>query len=359
MAGVAVAEPHHVMTRRMAWHDYSSVGTYMLTLVVSGRQPLLGVLCGTVDEARIELTPLGKAILNGEVNKIPKYYPMVEVWKVCVMPDHIHMILRVKEPMPGKKHLGHVVSGFKAGCSQAWWRLQDEGKPAGEPAGTGAAPKAPVPAPVPDGSPSGSSSGSPSGSSSGVAFLRPVLFEKGYCDKILLRDGQLDNWKRYLDDNPRRLAVKRQQPAFFTVCSEVRIGEWNCQMIGNRFLLDIPDKCAIIVHRAYTDTEFLTLRQEWLACGEAGGVLVGTGIAPREKQVMREALDRGYRIILLREHGFPPLYKPSGRAFDACAAEQLLMVSPWPFHMERRVVSREQCLLLNRMAEWIEQKALG
>lgn len=37
------------------------------------------------------------------------------------------------------------------------------------------------------------------------------LFEPGYNDKILLHEGQQDNWKRYLDDTPRRLAIKKRE----------------------------------------------------------------------------------------------------------------------------------------------------
>jgi len=124
-----------------------------------------------------------------------------------------------------------------------------------------------------------------------------------------------------------------------------------CQVIGNRFLLDIPDKAAVIVHRAYSDQEFEDYRRQWLALGESGGVLISAAIAPREKAVMREAMNRGYRLILLRENGFPPLYKPSGEAFDACSEGRLLQVSPWEYHMQRRTISREQCLILNRLAE--------
>lgn len=82
-------------------------------------------------------------------------------------------------------------------------------------------------------------------------------------------------------------------------------------------------------------------------------MLVSTAIAPREKEVLREAMDRGYSIILLRENGFPQLYKPSGEAFDACSDGRLLQVSPWKYHMERKTISRAQCLELNELAESI------
>jgi hypothetical protein len=71
---------------------------------------------------------------------------------------------------------------------------------------------------------------------------------------------------------------------------------------------------------------------------------------PRSK---KEAMDRGYRLILVRENGFPPLYKPSGESFDACSNGRLLQVCPWEYHMQRRTISREQCLMLNRLVEEI------
>ena len=181
----------------------------------------------------------------------------------------------------------------------------------------------------------------------------PSIFERGYNDLILLNDSQLDNWKHYLDDNPRRLAIKRLHPEFFTTLNYIDIAEWHCQIVGNRFLLDIPQKVAVIVHSAYSDKEYAEYKKEWLACGEAGGILVSAAIATREKEVMREAMNRGYRIIFVRENGFPPLYKPSGESFDACSNGRLLQICPWEYHMERRIISREQCLMLNRLAEEI------
>ena len=358
-AGVKIAETKHHMKRRRPWHNYRHKGTYMLTIAVEGRLPLLGKLKmepssqeSSADgiSASVELTPLGKVIRDEEVQKISACFKMVEVWKLCIMPDHIHMILRVTEDLPEGKHLGQIVAGFKGGCSRAWWRLSEtpaadapgrEATAADAP-GRGASLAAALPAttlpaafaPLPAAS---------------AAGKKPSLFESGYNDQILLNDGQLDNWKHYLDDNPRRLAIKRLHPDYFTVTHHADIAEWHCQIVGNRFLLGIPDKVAVIVHRGYSDAEFADYKQKWLACGEAGGVLVSASIATREKEVMREAMNRGYRLILVRENGFPPMYKPAGESFDACSDGRLLQVSPWPYHMERRTISREQCLILNRL----------
>ena len=256
------------MNRRSVWHNYRAKGTYMLTMVVAERQPLFGSLhgdgfaeTGTPEAARVELSALGLAVRDEEIKKIPAYYPMVEVWKLCIMPDHLHFILRVKEEMPVGKHLGQVVRGFKTGCSRAWWRLQDAGlAPCGKPQGTRAmqgtrAAKDFGVASVPGGFPPGSPLAS-----------RPVLFERGYCDKILMRDGQLDNWKRYLDDNPRRLAIKRQCPQFFTVMQQVNVAGQNCQMVGNVFCLTFLRKkqSLFIVHTPTTNTSsFATIGWLW------------------------------------------------------------------------------------------------
>ena len=364
--GLEAHDTRHSMKRRSPWHDYHGRGTYMLTLVVEGRMALLGRLEGRVDARpgdgdapKVMLSELGMAIVTEEIPKINRYYPQVEVWKVCIMPDHIHMIVRVKEDLRGgqaikslgtgargeqasaetsetntaetreneagsiemttkrgkeMESLGMVVKGFKMGCNKAYWRIY----------GMNTAP-------------------------------RKGLFEMGYNDKVLLHEGQLNGWKRYLDDNPRRLMVKRINPGLFTVMLDKVVVGRRCQMVGNCFLLDIPDKVAVIVHRRYSEGEVARLREEWLACGERGGVLVSAAISPKEKEILREAMNRGYRIVLLRENGFPRLYKPCGESFDACSKGLLLQISPWEYHMEKKTITREQCLELNEMAERIAE----
>ena len=373
--GLEVRETRHSMKRRSPWHDYHEKGTYMLTLVVEGRMPLLGRLEGRVnarpgdgDAPKVMLSELGTAIVTEEIPKINRYYHQVEVWKVCIMPDHVHLIVRVKEDLRGDQameslgtearggqtsaetmenaaaltseekaaaltseekadsmgmtakrgkemdSLGMVVKGFKLGCNRAYRRIYGMKKMTGK-----------------------------------------GLFELGYNDKLLLHEGQLKGWKKYLDDNPRRLMVKRMNPELFTVMLNKVVAGRRCQMVGNCFLLDIPDKVAVIVHRRYSEEDLCRLRKEWLACGERGGVLVSAAISIKEKEVLREAMNRGYRIVLLRENGFPRLYKPCGESFDACSEGLLLQISPWEYHMEKKTITREECLELNEMAERIAE----
>lgn len=296
----------HSMKRRARWHDYSAKGLYMITLTVNGRKPLLGKLCGT-PHPHVELSSLGKRIFGEELKRIPYHYPNVEVWKSILMPDHIHFILYVKETFAEGIHLGTVLKGFKVGCNRAIKELE------------------------------------PSSS--------PTLFEKGYNDKILLDRDRLCRWCHYLDDNPRRLWLKRSNPNLFTVIRHNKLAGRECEMIGNIFLLDYPEMEAVVVHRAYSEGQLGELRQKWMLCGLNGGVLVRAAISPKEKEVMHEAMDRGYNVIYLRDNGFPDLYKPAGRAFDACCAGRLLQISPFDFRMQKEAITREKCLTLNALAE--------
>ena len=100
----------------------------MITLCIDGRQPLFGHLEGNIrakhEEAEfphIVLSSLGSTILNEELPKIHHFYPQIELWKAAVMPDHIHLLLYVAQPLPQGKSLGHIISSFKGGCSRAWW----------------------------------------------------------------------------------------------------------------------------------------------------------------------------------------------------------------------------------------------
>ena len=86
------------MKRRFVGHDYTRRGIYMLTMTVEGRRPLFGRVYGRSDDARIELTALGSAVRD-EWWGIPNYYPQIKVFELQMMPDHLHGILFVNEPL--------------------------------------------------------------------------------------------------------------------------------------------------------------------------------------------------------------------------------------------------------------------
>lgn len=323
------------MQRRSDQHDYTSKCFYLVTLTVEGRRPLLGELTGQVDtEAGVALSDLGRAVSEAW-SAISSYYPQVAVIAQQVMPDHFHGILYFREQTDGL-HLGHVIRGFKAATNRAYRELFPSSCAASI------------------GEPRPSSCAATLSQSTIEGRKGPgLLWSKGYNDRILYNYYQLDRWKAYLRDNPRRLLVKRQHPEFFRVQRNLQYGSLSFSAIGNHFLLDYPVKLQVQCSRRLTLEALEQKKADLLSAAAQGAVLVSPAISPGEKAIMRAAFDAGYPLIILQENGFTDLAKPGGARFDACARGQLLLLAPWEHHNERLVIRRDQCLMLNEMARRI------
>lgn len=296
------------MKRRRVGHDYQGRCIYMITLVVKERRPLLGTLTGDgeTEPAIVEPTPLGHAVIQS-LKGIPTFYPEIDIWTFQLMPDHLHAIVFVKERIPA--HLGKVINGFKVGCNRAYKEL--------------------------------------------VKSDQPGLWEEGYNDMILDREGQLQRMKAYILDNPRRLAIKRNHPDLFRVQRNINVGNYTFAALGNVFLLESPCLMQVQCTRKLTKEQISATVHQFLSHAQNGAVLVSPSISPGEKAVMKTAFEYGFPVIVLQENGFAPFAKPGGRRFDACARGRLLMLAPWEHHNDKRTIKRSQCLDLNEMARVI------
>ena len=99
-------------------HDYYGRGTYLITLVVSDRLPLLGRLGDDVKHPGVALSPLGKVVQQAWETipgKQAAHGNRVAVHACVCMPDHFHGVLEVLEPMHWT--LGDVIQAFKAACT--------------------------------------------------------------------------------------------------------------------------------------------------------------------------------------------------------------------------------------------------
>ena len=306
------------MLRRRVGHDYQSRRIYLITMTVMGRRPLLGTLVGDADAAegsssapRVELTALGQQVMDCWM-AIEKHYPEVDVLATMVMPDHLHGILFVERHM--EQHLGMVIKGFKTGCNKAFRSL-----------------------PVLQHCCSKENGG--------------FLWERGYNDHILGGKGELERWFAYLHNNPRRLAMKRAYPDFFRVQFNVTIGSQTYAAIGNRFLLDCPQKKQVQCSRSLTEKEIEEVTATMLQHSRrTGAVLVSPAISDGECAVMRAALDAHLPLIFLTPWGFNVFSKPGHQYYEACAAGRFLILAPWPHQNQRIPLTRQMCLQLNAMA---------
>lgn len=332
----------HNQKRRHYTHRYHDVGTYLVTLVVEGRMPVFGHISGNANlsnSAVTVLSPLGEKVLNQELPKIQAIYPMAEIWEpVCIMPDHLHLIIRINSPLPPKKYLGTIIGAFMGGVTRAWHEIN---KPMSDAQEQRLMPDAEGQRPAP-------------------------LFEEGYNDRILMRDGQLANWKIYLRDNPYRWLVMHTRPDLMqrSLCLDIdgiRYGAF-----GNFLLLRHPEKVQVFFHRKMEDdrltpdaqgqqltpdapeqtngwqpkipteqTLFWQREHERLMeIAEKGDVLVTPGISECEKRIKNECLCKHYRLIHIQDKPIGRYWKPEKSRFEACTAGTLLILAPWAEDLE-------------------------
>ncbi len=338
------------MLRRCVGHDYTTRQMYMVTMVTEGRRPLFGKVvgrceaeAGSPDGARIVLSELGQRVAD-EWWAASIHHPEIKVVSLQMMPDHLHGILFVQTAM--EKPLGMALQGFKQSCNRHYRELvlgvrsvalttQQTGQEPAEMQQTGQ---------------------EPAGQKKdrrGEDRTHGLLFARGYNDRLLLREGQLERWLHYFEDNPRRLLMKREHPDLFRVQRGLKVGMQEFSAIGNRFLLDRPLRIQVQCSRRLTDEEIEAKTLECLALARQGAVLVSPSISKGEKHIMRAAFEEGHPLIILQENGFTELAKPSGKRMEACARGQLLLLAPWNHHNERLTIRRDQCLSLNALAEML------
>ena len=183
-------KPH--MGRRLFGWDYRQPCIYVVTIVCAARRlRLFGeieVLCDgewlsiaeakgakpEEIEARVALSALGKAVF-AHFRRIGEFTPEITPIFCAVMPDHLHLLLRVTREMA--RPLGNAIAGFKTGCEKIYARSGGSGR----------------------------------------------LFAEGFVDHVIMREGQLAREFDYLRDNPRRAAVKALFPELFKVAREIGV----------------------------------------------------------------------------------------------------------------------------------------
>ena len=292
--------------KRMYGHDYTRVGFYMITILTAGRRNLFGEC---VDN-RVQRSDAGE-IVKRRWHEIPAHRPAIETNTFVVMPDHLHGIVYVKEPLA--KPVGQTIRGFKSGATSALRKH----------------------------------------------FMEPALavWEAGYHDRVIMNSDTLRAERHYIHDNPRRYCVRKANPEMFVRVNRLEHSRLSRGMdwagCGNLFLLDKPEMIPVQVSRSVSASELAVRRTEALEQAWRGTVMVSPFISPGEKEIAHAVMEQEYgSLILIRAEGFSPLYKPSGTYFDLCAQGRLLVLSPFPYTGRKQDLTRERCLQMNR---WVEE----
>ncbi len=292
--------------KRMFVHDYTRVGFYMITILTAGRRRLFGVC----ENNRVQRSEIGE-IVKRFWHEIPMHRPSIETNTLVVMPDHIHGIVYVKQPLP--KPVGQTIRGFKSGVTSELRKR----------------------------------------------FRLPVLevWEEGYHDRVIMSAHTLRTERHYIHDNPRRYCVRKANPKLFVRVNQLEHSRLpsgsNWAGFGNLFLLDKPVMMPVRVSRSVSPSELIFRKAKSLEQSWGGTVMVSPFISPGEKEIARALMEQQYgSLILIRPEGFPPLYKPSGAFFDLCAQGRLLVLCPFAYTGRKQELTRERCLQMNR---WVEE----
>jgi len=184
-----------------------------------------------------------------------------------------------------------------------------------------------------------------------------TIWEPNYNDRILLKKNQLQHWLAYLDDNPRRLLLKRQHPEYFSPLGRFLVADTPMRAMGNIALLTHRSMMALQCSRHLYQQEIDSLQRDFLALGQAGTFVISACISPGEQQIATACIEAGIPFIILLVHGFPPFYKPQPLYLKACAEGRLLLLSPFEWQNEKITNMRQRCLYLNDLAFRISEAA--
>ena len=105
---------------RIADYDYSTPGAYFITVCTANREKIFWNSVGAdiIRPQNVSLSIAGKIAEQGVI-QIAEHYKNVVVDKYCIMPDHIHMILRIESDTSGRMVSAPTVSTV-VGSMKRW-----------------------------------------------------------------------------------------------------------------------------------------------------------------------------------------------------------------------------------------------
>ena len=339
---------HH---RENGW-DYRGRAIYHFTLPVEERYPLFGTLDGeSAETAFVRLNPYGRRVCQ-MLCGLAQFYAgkgfALKVLAQKVMPDHVHLVIQVLEPLP--QSIGAVVRGFKSGCTKVYKEMYSSGENAAEVhrneernADEMHRNEERNAAEVHRNGERNDEDGHEKAAEVPVHFAR-IFAGRGsiwqqdaayYHERILHAPGQLRRMIDYVKDNPRRLWIKSHNPELFRLHRRTEAAGLSFTSMGNHFLLDWPDKQMVEMSRSATTDEVKERVQSVLAAAHNGTITYTAAISKGEQFIARTLREQGYPLVVLLNDGFPKegspherYYKPGGVYFEACSKGQLLLLEP-------------------------------
>ena len=97
---------------RLKGYDYSKKGCYFLTICVKDKHEMLGridVGDGVLDVPLVKLSEYGE-IAKKHIKEIVEHYKHISIQKYVIMPNHIHILLRISNNNDGTSNINDGTS---------------------------------------------------------------------------------------------------------------------------------------------------------------------------------------------------------------------------------------------------------
>ena len=355
-------------------------------------------------EAKVVFSDLGRALFD-HFRKMGEFTPGLKPVFCALMPDHLHLLLEVERELA--RPIGNAVAGFKTGCEKIYARMGGQGRLFA---------KGFVDEVVLRAGQIHSEFNYLIDNPRRLAVknLYPDLFKYSReirVDLWLAPQGQVGREGALLEEG----RVGREGGQLGTSLELGRVG-WaggqpgvslepgqvgregvalalpvprapavraagSFSAIGNHFLLGRPLAQVQVSRRffryrrevkvgaapkiardadgepivEFSTPEYERRRDALFAAARVGAVLISPCISDGERQIAREALAAGYRLVTMHNKGFSKFQKPGGRYFDACAEGRLLMLAPvaWPYQPNEKPMTRADATAMNRLCQWL------
>ena len=318
--------------KRLKGFDYRKPYFYMVTIRRRKGLRAFSQITGEVDPPKDakgrpcylvanEITDAFTSVIR---NFAGKWWGLWPIDCFAVMPDHIHLLIHIKDT-GDQLPLGKYVYQLMKALSAEYWRICG---------GATASPtiKKSIVLPVPSGNiaspaPSGNIPPAPSVNSP----FPPLVFEHDWHDWIVKKDGQLAAFTCYVRENAERTWLRRVNRKYFGRVRKVSFlgREWFAY--GNTAILELPVLVAVKGHRATKPGS-----AEWEAMVEScsrigpGGAGVGTFMSPLEKECGNAIASAGGKWVVLTPEGFYDRWHPPREKERFCAEGRMLFLSLYP-----------------------------
>lgn len=291
------------------------------------------------DNRYIEQTSIHTAFSRIIRNFAGKWRGIAPIECFAIMPDHIHLLLKI-EDTPDRLALGKYVYQIEKALAREYWELRAHGSAlaklsrVAEPADGSARAKLSGAAEPADGNALATLRAAQERVLHGASPSAPrpgppaPIFEREWHDWIVKKDGQLAAFTRYIRENGMRAWRRQRNRRFFTTVRDIDFAGRTWHAYGNAELLDLPVLEPFRCSRSWAEGG-----PEWSeAIGRAertgpGGAGVGTFMSACEKACGNAIFKAGGSLVVLTPEGFPPRWHPTRNKEALCAEGRMLFLS--------------------------------